>query len=582
MSSKKSNALKGVDAGSARGRREMAKSIIRKEKKDENLMKRRNLSVVSTDEVVTPPVEAWGASTPVEANTEAVKADIPAHHKLTLADFPQMLQNLRSEDIEIQIVSMRGFRRLLSAEKNPPVQQCIDCGVIPIFVEFLQRYDSRDLIFEASWALTNIASTDRTRVVVEANAVPNLVNLLLHEDADVRDQSAWCLGNIAGDSAELRDIVLAQPTAMDSILKNLAQPANLPLMRNCTWTLSNFCRGKPQPPLNVLVPALPALQYLLANSNDSDTTVDACWALSYISDGDNDRIVAVVNQGVVPTLISMLYSEQTTQIVPALRTIGNIVSGNDTCTQAVVDADFISACAILLDNPKRNIRKETCWALSNIAAGSPAQLNVLMANVKVVPGIVEALSSGTEWDVRKEAAWIVSNIATSGQHTHLMNLVENNVIQPLCDLLSCNEGKIILVALEALEAILKLGTTKGGICANYANLIQECDGVERMETLQEHKSNEVYQKVVHLLETYFCDDEESEENHAPIAQGNTFAFSGISNNNNTAFKGFGGVSASPFDTAPMKGVGGFGTSLSTNPFGQPTAGSTPTYNFGAF
>ena len=46
------------------------------------------------------------------------------------------------------------------------------------------------------------------QVVVDYDAVPLLVQLLMHANADIREQCAWCLGNIAGDSSALRDVVL--------------------------------------------------------------------------------------------------------------------------------------------------------------------------------------------------------------------------------------------------------------------------------------------------------------------------------------------------------------------------------------
>lgn len=65
----------------------------------------------------------------------------------------------------------------------------------------------------------------------------------------------------------------------------------------------------------------------------------------------------------------MLESNVNQIIVPALRTLGNIVSGDDNQTQAVINANALPALTALLANSKKNIRKETCWMLSNIAAG---------------------------------------------------------------------------------------------------------------------------------------------------------------------------------------------------------------------
>ncbi|RHN65039.1 hypothetical protein MtrunA17_Chr4g0075631 [Medicago truncatula] len=51
------------------------------------------------------------------------------------------------------------------------------------------------------------------------------------------------------------------------------------MLRIATWTLSNFCRGKPQPLFEQVRPALPTLERLIF-SNDEEVLSDACWALS--------------------------------------------------------------------------------------------------------------------------------------------------------------------------------------------------------------------------------------------------------------------------------------------------------------
>lgn len=57
--------------------------------------------------------------------------------------------------------------------------------------------------------------------------------------------------------------------------------------------------------LNQVKPALVALRHLIY-STDEEVLTDACWALSYLSDGTNDKIQAVIEAGVCPRLVELL------------------------------------------------------------------------------------------------------------------------------------------------------------------------------------------------------------------------------------------------------------------------------------
>jgi hypothetical protein len=415
------------------------------------------------------------------------------------------------------------IRRLLSKESKPPVEAVLRAGVLPRLVQLLGGGAGVDtkLQFEAAWAITNVASTEHTSAVVQAGAVPPLVAGMMSGDPELRDQCIWCLGNIAGDCAAYRDGVLNTPGALNAIMANVQNPHSLQLLRNATWTLSNLCRGKPSPAAAHAQAVVPALAYLLSQT-DKEVLQDAAWGLSYLTDGEA-LMQTVLDAGVVPRCVELMGHAELTVVTPALRIIGNFISGNDRQTQAALDAGALALITPLLSHANKSVRREACWAVSNVAAGTKEQLSLLMTTPALMPAVVRLLSKGSEPACRKEAAWVVCNVATVGTQEHAAAVLALGVVQPLTDLLATTQDpRILSVVLDALKSLLDMGAANrlgapGGGAGTLADAFEEAGLLDALDQIQQFAQEDVYQKCVAIIETHFGFDPEDEEPPAASA-----------------------------------------------------------------
>jgi len=498
---------KGKDIDEMRRRRGEVTVELRKNKRDEHILKRRNV--------------------PTQDSTDSEDSEKPLTQSLDT-----IVKNVSSPEPTVQLSAVQAARKLLSSDRNPPIDELITTGILPALVDCLACNDNPSLQFEAAWALTNIASgtSAQTQAVVQAGAVPYFLKLLESPHQNVCEQAVWALGNIIGDGPQCRDYVI-QLGVVKPLLTFINPNIPISFLRNVTWVIVNLCRNKdPPPPMPTIQEILPALCTLIHHT-DTNILVDTVWALSYLTDGGNDQIQMVIDSNVVPYLVPLLSHQEVKVQTAALRAVGNIVTGTDEQTQTVINCNALTHFPALLGHTKEKINKEAVWFLSNITAGNQQQVQSVI-DAGLIPMIIHHLQRG-EFQTQKEAAWAISNLTISGSKEQVAYVVSQGVIAPFCNLLNVKDAQVVQVVLDGINNILKMAADD---VETIAHMIEECGGLDRIEMLQQHENEDIYKLAYAIIDHYFSGDVEEDPALAPAPTEEGFHFDPNAQMPNEGFK----------------------------------------------
>jgi importin subunit alpha-6/7 len=88
--------------------------------------------------------------------------------------------------------------------------------------------------------------------------------------------------------------------------------------------------------------AIPVLCRFIVEGKISDKAIiaDCCWGITYHSD-KHDQIDIIINSGLVPFLAKLLEEKTVDIVIPALRTLGNISTGDAKQTDVLLQNDVV-------------------------------------------------------------------------------------------------------------------------------------------------------------------------------------------------------------------------------------------------
>uniref|UniRef100_A0A915Q1N5 Importin subunit alpha n=1 Tax=Setaria digitata TaxID=48799 RepID=A0A915Q1N5_9BILA len=355
-----------------------------------------------------------------------------------------------------QACAVEYFRRLLVRDHVPPP------SIADVLIKSLIRclsVEYGNIQRDAAWALTNCACSPHEICykIIQHGGLEALIQCATVTNGETRDQVFWTIGNIALDCSMCHEKV-KNSAALPLMIAVLIAPmfCYSRWKRNLVWAMSQIFRGGVQT-LHIMFvqAALTGLTSIL-DLEDPRLKVDAVWTIAYIADDNagGRQINAVLRTpNLLQRLLELLDDKEAMRA--ALRALGNLVAGGDDETQVVLDAGLLPRMMELFrTNIPIQQKREIAWILSNVAAGSHRQVDLLFETNDIVETLVNAFNCD-DHRVRKEIGWIITNALTGASLNRSRWLCGTSLLSLIPDLLNLrSENDLIERTLYAIELLI--------------------------------------------------------------------------------------------------------------------------------
>ncbi|GCA62180.1 importin subunit alpha [Kipferlia bialata] len=435
----------------------------------------------------------------------------------TLAGIEAAVELVRSRVVE---EVSKGFAQLRSALALPEPPLFIATTYPDILrkaVQFLDPSYAEDTRHEAVWFLTNVTSgqSEHVQAVCQAGAIPSLLDLIRDASISLGDHAVWCLANVAGDTVEYRDMLLTAGV-IPLLVAFIAREGQIDsTIRTAVWCLSNITRGRPPVPYELVRSLIVPVCDLLKNTQSEDIMLECVWTLQHVTAldrKDNQQLIDIMATGVVPRLKEVCVCSDAVAARAALRTIGTLTLGDESLVDALVELHTFDMLGHVITTAHSVlVRKEALWALSNLVVGKLSHKKAFF-EAGLGPVAIKMLEC-THRDTVQEAVFVVSNCLLAGPSFVADEFLSIQAIPALVTSLRTltvgNQQSVedaIVMALDAVIALLERGEGMGQDDNPVALEVERCGGLDLIEAMQESPLHDIYLKTNLIIDSFFMDD----------------------------------------------------------------------------
>lgn len=419
------------------------------------------------------------------------------------------LEAIRSQNISQNHFGVIQLRKLLTKYYDSLIQYIIDHACLHRLIEFAQQDAYPHLVLEATWCLTNLAlgNTTQTFFLVQKNVISVFLRVSQASYPQIAEQGIWGIANICGDSSANRLSVIAHNTI--PVLAKIYTEKHPVLSKYVVWVFSLICKFRPKTEALelVLTPLDIIIDFILThNSSQADEIEDGITGIAgllcaeTVEKFDNHNfMVKLCSYYKTITTRSLSYSEG---MRCAHHIIGMLCMLRPTSIDVFIQQKILEQFCInmkMIDH--KASRRELCWILSNIAAGTSHHVNSLFAFSELID-LVFVLAREENQDLSIEALWTIQNLCQCKKGKILENFISRLLFGLFAKIFDGAKKQQKIVILDAANAIFdyyhrsdKWETVKlRALSEGFA---------QKVEQLQFSEDVELYFKAYGMIYKYF-------------------------------------------------------------------------------
>ncbi|CDW84833.1 importin subunit alpha-2 [Stylonychia lemnae] len=474
---------------------------------------------------------------PQSVQSDSVEIMLARNRKLKL-NLESICVEIRSQILDTKCNGVTKLRKVLMT-KDPPIYQIIDCLIIKELLTILsQTFISQQTKIDITWIFTNLSSGTYDQVMSLFNH--GVINALIHvlsnqsnlssishifldNSDELLMQTQWALSNIILGNSQTRDYAIDLGVVPLAVAILGQSQRSFITHREAVFLLCNLVRAKQLPPFPKIQMILTSFCYKLKHLNFNAVEQDQgkCQEQIEVIINMLDFIAIIQSQYHEYVEIQIQKSNFHLELVAMMQTsvssimlyvsdiVGNLCMISDQVAVKFIKSNIIEVIVERLlrhDYSPSEIQVKTklFWILQNL---KQRQIDVflILIEMKFIKELT-LIYNNSDYATKFELIYMVAFYLRRIKYRQLLLAIEQDLMKFLVNCLRLQDvqGQIIQLTLISLSRIFK--KTKNhtkSLDNDIVRLFEQYGGIDLVESLQLHNSEDVYESAFFILNTYF-------------------------------------------------------------------------------